>query len=226
MNISDIFDRILLRSGQFILRKSNVEIDVDSFRILVEDALSIYNKAYPFTKQYDREVVYPRQLILDSNFDHDMGRAPNWVSEVTPVRYLGNAYSLGSMIGSTPIDGELIDPVHAPWDFNKQTGALTVPYSAYYKIIACYYHQIDEVEDENSGEMIYEVKTITIQDGVFFKLLQGMFLMGIGRSRRSFTLNDLPITVDASEMASEGREMLDEAKEDIKNIQKFYLAMG
>ncbi len=222
MNINDIFDRILLRSGQFILRKSNVEIDVDSFRILVEDALAIYNKAYPFTKQYSIEIIYPRSVVLDENFDKEMGRSPDWVSEVTPIRYLGNSYNMGMRTTDT----FLIDPIEAPWDYNKHTKLLTVPYSAFYKIVLCYYHQIDSKFDEITGETVYDIKTISAQDGIFFKLLQGMFLTGIGRSRRAFTLNDLPITVDASEMASEGKELIDEAKEEIKNIQKFYLAMG
>ena len=52
MTIDEIFDRILLRSGQFILRKSKIEIDIDSFRILVEDALADYSGFVPHTEVY------------------------------------------------------------------------------------------------------------------------------------------------------------------------------
>ena len=226
MDISNIFERVLLRSGQFVMRRNNIEIDIDSFRILVEDALAIYSKAYPFTKEYEREIIYPRSITLDENFDLEMGRAVDWVSEVTPMRFLGNAYSLNLTAGGVPLDTELVEPVNAPWVFNKQTKVLTIPYSAWYRITACYYHQITSKFDEHTGETIYEVNTITPNDQVFFQLLQGMFLQGIGKSRRAFTLNDLPIIMDASEMASEGKDLVDDAMENIKNIQKFYLAMG
>jgi hypothetical protein len=114
----------------------------------------------------------------------------------------------------------LEDPVEAPWVYNKAVGTLTVPYSSKWRILACFYHIIEKTDE------VYEVKTITSHDHVFFKLLQAYFLQGIGRSRRAFTLNDLPIIMDASDIASEGKEMESSAMEELKNIQSFHLAMG
>jgi hypothetical protein len=39
-------------------------------------------------------------------------------------------------------------------------------------------------------------------------------------------MNDLPITMDASEIASDGLELENKAREEIELHQKFYLAMG
>jgi hypothetical protein len=51
--------------------------------------------------------------------------------------------------------------------------------------------------------------------------------LGVGRSRRAFTLNDLPIIMDASEIVQEGRELYKEViEEELPKYQKFYLAYG
>ena len=54
-----------------------------------------------------------------------------------------------------------------------------------------------------------------------------MFMIGIGRSRRAFTLNDLPILMDAGEIVSEGRELYREViEEELPKYQKFHLSYG
>ena len=65
MLVTEMFDRVILKSGQFILAKSKIEIDIDSFRLLVEDALAQYSKHNPATKRYQIYVSYPRQFTFD-----------------------------------------------------------------------------------------------------------------------------------------------------------------
>jgi len=228
-----MFDRILLRSGQFVLAKSKIEVDNDSFKILVEDALATYSKACPHVVDYVISLMNPRQFRFTPDFDPEMGRVPDWISECNPVQYSG--ISLASFyMGNNNIFGsnnrsELIDPIQAPWRYNKPV--LTVPFTSKYEIKAVYKHRLTKVPCESDnvdsgGTRDWECKTITIDDTVFFKLLQAYFLMGIGRSRRAFTMNDLPILMDADAIASEGKEMEEQAKADLQDVQKFYLAMG
>lgn len=222
-----MFDRILLRSGQFVLAKSKVEIDADSFKILVEDALAVYSKAVPFVKEYVISAVYPRQFRFTPEYDEEMGRVPDWISEVNPVQFSGislASFYMGNtnFLGNTP--SELIVPINAPWRYNKPV--LTLPLSCKYEVKACFKHKVTNTEPDVDGKKQYEVLTIDIDDTVFFKLLQAYFLMGIGRSRRAFTLNDLPIIMDADAIASEGKEMEESAKEELNSVQKFYLSMG
>lgn len=222
-----MFDRILLRSGQFILRKSKVEIDVDSFRILVEDALAEFNGFSPIDKTYnDVSFLGARSMTLDEDFDPAIGRAPSWLSIVRPIRSSSGGYFPYGKHRNSP-HTELIDPIEAPWDFDIQSKILTVPFSDIYKITAVYDHVIVETDDPNSpGNILYSVPSITYQDLDFFRLLQGMFLQSIGRSRRAFTLNDLPILMDADTIASEGTELIEKAIEGLQDIQKIRLAWG
>jgi len=229
MNIKDIFDRILLRSGQYIIKKSKVDIDIDSFRILVEDALADYSKAVPYDCEYDLDLNSVRNFTFPSDYDPDLKRAPDWLSEVSPISSFGSLHTVfghrGEGTGVQPYT-RAEDPIEAPWDFNRKTKRLTVPFSAYYKITACYKHHIVETLNEQTGESDYDIPTITVDDQVFFKLLQAMFLLGIGRSRRAFTLSDLPIVMDADQLVSDGEQLLENAKEELNNVQKFHLSYG
>ena len=71
----------------------------------------------------------------------------------------------------------------------------------------------------------YRVDTITDADDEFFEILTGKFMKALGRSRRAFTINELPITMDASELVSEGDEMIRAAEESlVEKEMKLYLA--
>lgn len=225
MTINEIFDRILLRSGQFILRKSKIDIDPDNFRILVEDALAKYSGYVPHTYAHpDLDLNASRSFTFPEDYEPTLKVAPDWLSEVTPVSSFGsiggvfvNRESQQNRYGT---DSELINPVLAPWDFNKRTKVLTVPYSSFYNVISVYHHRVQKIE----GEEEYEVRTMDIQQHNFFKLLQGMFLQGIGRSRRAFTLSDLPILMDADTLVSEGENIVEKTEEKLQNDQRFYLS--
>lgn len=217
MTIDEIFDRILLRSGQYILRKARIEIDVDSFRILVEDALSEYSGFVPHTCEYTMNFNSSRSFTFPPDFDTTLNRSPDWLSEVTPISSFGSV----STVFRQRDCSELIDPIQAPWDYNKKTKVLTVPYSSYYKVIGVYEHEVSKVDGSTNS---YEVLTIDKGAQPFFKILQGMFLQGIGRSRRAFTLSDLPILMDADTLVSEGVEIVEKANEEMQDDQKFYLA--
>ena len=221
MDIRDIFDRILLRSGQFILRKSKVEVDVDSFRILVEDALAEFNGFSPIDKEYSIPMLGPRQFTFDETFDTSLNRKPDWLSIVRPTNSHSGPYR-------RPMTGnELINPIQAPWDYNLDSGVLTVPFNDTYKVVAVYDHVIVETDDPDSpGNILYSVPSISYNDVEFFQILQGLFLQSIGKSRRSFTLNDLPITMDADTIAAEGVDMVEKAVEAMADIQKIRLAWG
>ena len=224
MKVEEIWDRIRVRSGQFILNKSKIELDVDNFRVLVEDALAEYNRARPFDKMYNININTPRQFTFTDTFDLDIKRVPEVLAEVTPVRaFSSNPFMYGTALANpNHSGGELIEPLQVPWDYKKPV--LTVPLSGAYKVVAIYNHQLVQVA-ETTGNIYWEVTTISIEDVHFFKLLQGMFLQGIGRSRRAFTLSDMPILMDADQLYSEGQQIEEKALEEIHANKKIYLSM-
>lgn len=225
MRIEEIWDRIRIKSGQFILSRTKIELDVDSFRILVEDALAEYNKSRPFDKTYSLNIPN-RHYTFSENYDEELKMIPDWLAEVTPTRSFVSSPIIGSITNNSGYStGELIDPLQAPWDYTKPN--LVVPYTGFYKVRAVFNHRVVEVTDEISGVKDWVVTTISIQeDPWFFKLLQAMFMQGIGRSRRSFTLSDMPILMDADQIYSEGQALEEKALEEIHANKKIFLTLG
>lgn len=221
MKIEEIWERIRVRSGQFILAKANIELDVDNFRTLVEDALSEYNKSRPFEKHYNIFIGNPRNFRFTPEFDDEVSRVPDWIAEATPARGFSSSSSVFSPMTGGMSNSELIDPLQAPWKYRKPL--LSVSISGDHSITAVYNHVVTSVEEDN-GNVYWECKTIDVnEDPWFFKLLQGMFLQGIGRSRRAFTMGDMPILMDGDQLFSEGQAIEEKALEDIHLNKKIYL---
>jgi len=207
-----MFQRVLLESGQFIL-KEKVELDVEAFKVLVNQVLSIYNHYVPIEKHLFKEVNYSRQYIFtDTN---TVEGVPENIVDLIPVRIWGvyPFYLRGYDRPKTYLDIK----IEFPWEYRKPI--LTVPVSAEYDLHAIYFHKMRE------ANCIVQVDTIDDTHQEFFRLLTGKFLKALGRSRRAFTLTDLPITIDADNLVREGEEMEMKAMENISsNVMKWYLA--
>lgn len=227
MKLDDMFKRVLVRSGQFLIDQNNIELDIHRFRIIVKDALSTYSRANPYDEHIYYKTGAQRRIRLDENTvksltGKDYLGVPDWVSDAAPMRLYGlNPYLVFKNLDPRR-NSELVDKTQMPWTYRKPD--LYLPVSAEWDIHAVWNHRIVEREDDIDG-FIYEVPTLEEYDcEIFLKLLQGLFLQGIGRSRRAFTMNDLPIIMDGAEIAAEGVELEKEAIEELENVQKFYLA--
>ena len=159
----------------------------------------------------------------DEQFE-DVGRIPKWIAKATPIlnystganpNFLAPAFSHNNIIPSEPI--EAIHKYHPP--------CLVVNISGNWEIIGVWNHIVELIPMQGSGTKQYEVKTITVEDHVFFDLLKAMFLSGIGLSRRAFTMDNLPISMDADSLVSDAETQLANAKEELQNVQKFYLGI-
>jgi hypothetical protein len=227
VNIEVIFEKIMLMSGQFLINTNRIEVDVDRFRHLVDDALARYSKHSPYDRHFSvrmikRSVRFTDEMICNLTGEDHLG-VPDWVSDVMPIRLHGlNPFKLFKNLDPTG-NPELVQKTQLPFVYRKPE--LYVSLSSEMDVHAVWKHKVREVQLERGG-FEYIVPTIDTHDIIFFQLLQGMFLSSIGRSRRAFTLQDLPIAMDASEIASEGQEIVDKAIEEIEDHQKFYLAWG
>lgn len=72
--------------------------------------------------------------------------------------------------------------------------------------------------------LAYTIATMDDTDYLFFELLKARMLKSLGRNRRAFTLNDLPITSDASELVSEGQTLEEATMAQMQEQSKAYLA--
>lgn len=225
MTLKELFDRVLLRSGQFIMSTSRVELNSDRFVLLAEEALAIYSKHNPVEQHFTVEVQENRTHTFNMGNTHGLG-VPKNVSSVTPIRIIGvNPWILRQRFGIAldRADSQLDIKQECPYEYRAPK--LVLPYSGEFDVLVWYVHQVVKNESP-SGEIIYDLPTISPSDNNFLDLVRGMFLEGLGRSRRAFTLNDLPITMDADRIADEGRELVNDAKQAIANSSKFYLAFG
>lgn len=205
------------------MKKDKIEIDVDSFRILVEDCIEEYNKARPYNKEYDINTG-SNTYIFNSGFDPELGRVPDWIAECVPVRtYLNGIASVGLNYNQNS-NQELVVATQYPYVYKKPV--LSVPLVGNHKITAVYKHIIEEVKNQQNEIIDYEIKTITLADTWFFKLLLARFMKGIGRSRRAFTLSEITITTDADALVSDGETLEDKTIEDMNNNKKIFLGLG
>lgn len=219
MKVEDIFNRIVQKSGQYLLSKNNIEINIDAFRILVEDALAVYNKSVPYDRTFTVD-LYSRSGDLTPDMFPDIGRSPDWVAKATPIfnHNSGTNQAYGVAFFSRPSYAQS-EPIESIHKYNKPK--ITVNISGDWEVIGVWKHRVEE--ETVSNRKTYEVKTISVDDDVFFDLLCGMFVHGIGMSRRAFTMDAIPISMDADALVSEGEARIEKAKEELNNVQKFYL---
>lgn len=229
MLLKEIWENTLVKSSQFILAKSNVEIDVDRFKIIVQDALSVYNQSLPYSKEYS---IYINQkpYIFVPEFDCELNRVPDYIFSCVPNRGVSTIAIGGGLFGTQNNDMDGLNiPLMAPYKYRKPN--LTVTYTnCHYQITAGFKHIITPVKkDDGSSTTDYEIKTIDPEDQLtvlLFDLIRGHFLKGIGRSRKAFSLNDIPIVMDADALFTEGDALIEAATASIHLNKDIALAMG
>jgi hypothetical protein len=223
----------MINSGQFLIPEGKIELKQDTFKVLVDYTLGFYNRHVPIdgwtniTVQPARQYQFTGNEVFKISNNDDDGVAmvfqdvPVKIVDLVPIRISG-VYPFYLRDYDRP-KSYIEQKVEYPVVYRRPV--LTVPISGDYDCQAIFHHKSTLVAD--SGGELWEVKTITDEDQDFIKLLTARFMVAIGRNRRAFTLTPLPITSDASEMVSEGREMEKDAEQSIyENKQKFYLAIS
>ena len=140
MTIQQIWERTLVTSSQFLLVKAKIEINVDSFKVLVEDCLEEYNKSRPHSAEFDLNTQTVTYTFTKENDKSGLGRVPDWLSQCDPVRtYLNGIASVGLNYNQSS-NSELIIATQYPFVYKKPV--LTVPLVGNHHVIAVYKHSI------------------------------------------------------------------------------------
>ena len=203
MLVREIFDYCITESGAFIIAESDLEIDITKFTKMLKVALGYYNRYMPREGRFNIDVSNSREYTFTSDI-------PKWISDCVPVRISGLPYFMRDALGWQN------DLEKQNFLFTYETPKLTVMYAGQFDIHAVYDHELT-VNDTT-------LSTIDYKDYLFLDMMLGYFLLGLGRSRRAFTLNDMPITTDADLLVSEGQEKLAEAKDKVEELSKGFLA--
>lgn len=217
MLLKDIKDEVVIaRSGQFILDPKNLEVDDSKFKVMVRSVLRKYNRHSPFHDKTNVVVPGTSHVFLEEGA---IG-IPDWISQVMPLQSSGGfGVFQAAAHRQTPPGPEV--KRQFVWEYRKPT--LFLPFAGTFDITYVRNHVITQNnEDEDQIETFGEEGT---DEDSFFALLTGRFLMTIGRYRRAFTIGEIPLTMDAAELVSEGTEMATLAEEDlVENQSKFWLA--
>lgn len=166
-------------------------------------------------------------------FNRDPGLVPEWISTVQPTEFLSTAGILWLMqhykwhsLGEESI---LHEPRTYLWKYEKDDahGILYLTENGQVTITAHYKFPRDEQRDSNGILTDVDIRYLDEgRDTILFDLVLGQFLQIIGRSRRAFQLEQNPVLFDASDLVLEGKELYDQAKQELYDQSKFYLAMG
>jgi hypothetical protein len=100
---------------------------------------------------------------------------------------------------------------------------------------AIYDHQFIKVYNDDETPIpgqhvrLKDVNIPGIEDDPNYKILEdlllGRFMQIVGRSRRAFTFNELPITTDAKEMVAEGTDIYEKAEKALYSRHKWWRAI-
>lgn len=214
MRLSELYDIVIAETGQFLIPKNKLELQEDVFASMIEPALGIYNQYCPFEYFFPISLISTRQFTFTDN-STPYG-IPEFISDAIPYGNLENI-NLTLFESKQNTSGKM----YRPFIYRKPT--LTVACSADYDVHGVFRHKMVKIlVDDN---YIYDLPSINSCDFNFIRLAKSKFLGALGRSRRAFTLSDLPITNDSMDMVSEGEALEEKTIEDLReNHHKFYLA--
>lgn len=227
MYVLDMWNRVLIEAGQYILDPHAVELDVDRFLVPVKSVLGKLNKYMPPYENFNVNLESERYFeFQDINPAGVPDGIPDWIAKAKVIRFFGTApYYLREEFKAKSHTSDL-DKTSFPIEYRKPK--LWVPIGGVYDVLAVYKHKL--TYEEVGGKKKYKVDTINDTDGDFenfFDLLTAKFMITLGRNRRAFTIDDLPITTDADTMISDGEEKLAEALESlIENDSNWFLSLG
>ena len=225
MNVREIFDRVLTESGQYLFTLDNIEVKTHSFVQLVRSTLAAVNKHCPPDAVLNLPISGGRDYTFTENQLDCNGvqvGIPDYIYDVTPVSVSGVVPAI--LRDTFQINPELSDKATLPYIYRKPT--LTVAISADFEVKSVHKHKLTSDAANSSDPTRWRVDTLTQEMDEFFALLTAKFIQTVGRSRRAFTLEDLPISSDADTMVGDGKEMEQEAIEQLQNNTAIHIGIG
>lgn len=208
MRVSEIIDYVILETGNYLIDTLlRSEVDLPKFMILIKSVLSEYTNYRPNNKNISICISKSPYLFIPET-------APLTIHKVNT-----GFLNVPGIIENDPfrVIERLHIPVMPPWRYENPK--LYTFYSGVVEIGATFNYIISPIG------LDYELNDISFSNTEFLEMVKGKFLMAVGKQRRAFTVNDLPIATDASEIVSEGKEIFDAAKEQLHNNSKWWVVI-
>lgn len=207
ISYADLMDSFSIQSGQFILE--NIE-DATMFNHglvekLITRELAIYSRYLPLV------VTEMLELYDGKVFDNNPASLPRFkpmlISEIRNKNGLTQYFSFNRF-------GNISNQY---WRYDPETGVFkTFLPKQVYEVKYAVAHQYDPVSKS--------IPTLNLTDTFFIDMFVGRLMVSIGRSRRSFALNDLPFAQDGEQLVAEGQGIYEKAEQDIQTTSTWMLA--
>ena len=223
ITLSEMEEIVMLETGEYLLGSlENLSLDSARFWVLVKRVLKFYNSKRPFTYSHNI-IINGRSHVYTDGVNYG---PPAWISSVVPVTS-SNIMDIYSLM-TTRVVGEMsLLEVPRAFTWKYENPRLYCGEDGTMDVTEIHDHQYSIITD--SSDVITDVTFTTLSqrdDPLFFELLIAKFLTMLGRSRRAFTMNDLPIDMDGGELVSEGQELWRESLEKLEEVDKWWLALG
>lgn len=226
MKLSDLVEIVLVESGEFIVTNSLDDLGMsdNQFWRIVKTILGTYDSYKPYTVTRNIQLSDYTYTFSAS----EPNGIPEWISQVIPVSSYDKV-GVFLYYEAQRATGELSSLEPAPrtvlWKYEKPK--LWVTEGDWFDVV-CHYNHTYEILEGSTGDVEdMDFPTLSEKDDLFIKLVLGKFLKALGRSRRAFVLEDLPVTMDASDLVSEGDDIYKETLELLMNDQSdWYKAVG
>jgi hypothetical protein len=223
ITLSEMEEIILLETGEYLLENiENLSLDAAKLWILAKRVLKFYNSKRPFTYKQNL-TISGGSYTYTSGVDYG---PPIWISSVVPVTS-SNVMDVYSQLSNRTIGEVSLLEIPRSFVWKYEDPKLYCGEDGRMDVVEVHDHQY-ELTTDSTGKVTEVIFTTLNQrdDSLFFELLEARFLMMLGRSRRAFTMNDLPIVMDASELVSEGQEIWRDTNEKLEEVDKWWLALG
>lgn len=233
MRLSEILDYVMVESGQWVVGDlDDLSLSYERFWVLCRSVLNTYHKSIPYTKS--ENIYITKSYTFQKVWDDDslplnertlIKDIPSWVSSVLPVGYSAiTNMALGIQLFQS-LDNSKAPQQPTNWIWRYEEPTLYVPYTG--ELDVRWHSNYPYQLIKGDSGLLVDVDIQGLQsDEAFFKIMTGKFLQAIGRSRRAFTLTDIPVNMDSDSLVSEGKDLEAEGRELLEARTHWHFAIG
>ena len=183
------------------------------------------NKVMPFVGKHIPTVVSKEINIAASPYLFTT-EIPDWISRVVPLDITPINMNLHTIFGMNPNQPK---DIAKPQFLTKyERPKLYVENPGRFLVECCYTPTI-VLKDGGDPKKLTDYEFTAMDDDAeehIYKLFQGYMMQAVGFDRRTATLTDLPIELDADGLISDGKDLVEEAIADTTDSSKSHLGIG
>lgn len=247
MKLTEIINEILVRTGEYIVatdytQLAQLQLDIDKIWTMVRRELLDYQKYKPLKKEFNLTI---NSFIYRFNDDPHNGSngPPSYISKCTPVGIVLAVTAPTSWMTPNSVRSfynlqRTIEPQMFLWNYlrdwvDDQTGEHTGPILCVSQLgmldIRAHYPYTYNVTTDKTTKKVTEVDIPELDSlalPLLFDMLSARFIQAVGRSRRAFTYQDLPVLTDADTLVKEGAEWYEKSRESLLNRHDWWTGIG